>query len=203
MHHCTSAAFAIALTSSLVACDDKGVNTNALSQLSSAVTQMEKATKSMAATADRKPVPPVSFKVLIDYLPQSLEGMKADAPKGQTTTAGEWQYSQAETDYRSEDGSKSARVGLFDYAHIPMLYVPFQMMLNMKINTESTEGYERSTKIGGFPAYEKWRKDGGENEVTVLVGDRFVVTTTTHGLGEGSAKKIVESIDLKGLAGKA
>jgi hypothetical protein len=36
-----------------------------------------------------------------------------------------------------------------------------------------------------------------------LVADRFVVTTTTRGLGEDSARKIAESIDLKGLAGKA
>jgi hypothetical protein len=73
----------------------------------------------------------------------------------------------------------------------------------MKINTESTEGYERSTQVGGFPAYEKWRKDGEENEVTTMVGERFVVTITTHGLGESSAKKIAEGMDLKGLAGKA
>ena len=208
MRHRTSAALIIALTTGLAACGgDKGSNDtasgNPLSQLTSAASQLEKATKSMAATADRKPVPPVSFKVLLDYLPKSLDGMKADEPKGETTTAGEWQYSQAETNYRSEDGNKSARVSLFDYAHIPMLYAPFQMMLNMKMSTESTEGYEHSTQVGGFPAYEKWRKDGQENEVTTLVGDRFVVTITTHGLGEGSAKKIAESIDLKGLAGKA
>ncbi len=164
---------------------------------------MEKMTKGMAAAADRKPVPPVGFKVLIDYLPKNLDGMKADEPKGQTTTAGEWQYSQGEAHYRSDDGNRNAKVGLFDYANIPMLYAPVQMIMNMKMSTESTEGYERSTKIGGFPAHEKWTKVSQENEVTILVADRFVVTTTTRGLGEDSAKKIAQSIDLKGLAGKA
>lgn len=72
--------------------------------------------------------------------------MKAGAPKGETSTMGEWQFSQAEARYRSEDGNNSAKVGLFDYAHIPMLYAPFQMMMNMNISKESTEGYERSTK---------------------------------------------------------
>ena len=204
MCHRTSAAFVMALTAGLAACGgDKGSNDNALSQLTSAVSQMEKMTKGMTAAADRKPVPPVSFKVLIDYLPQSLDGMKAGEPKGQTTTAGEWQYSQGETSYQSEDGNKTAKVGLFDYANIPMLYAPVQMIMNMNMSTESTEGYERSTKIGGFPAHEKWTKVGQENEVTILVADRFVVTTTTRGLGEDSAKRIAESIDLKGLAGKA
>jgi hypothetical protein len=81
------------------------------------------------------------------------------------------------------------------------LYVPFQMMLNMKVSTESTDGYERSAQIGGFPAYEKWSKSG-ESEAIVMVGDRFIVKTSTRGVGEGSARKIAEDLDLKGL-GKA
>jgi hypothetical protein len=209
MCHRTYAAYVIALTTGLAACGgDNGSNDTAsgspLSQLTSAVSQLEKMSQGMAAAANRKPVPPVNFKVLIDYLPQRVEGMKAGEPKGETTSAGEWQYSSAEVRYQSEqDGEKSAKVGLFDYAHIPMLYAPFQMIMNMKMSTESTEGYERSTKIGGYPAHEKWRKDSKENEVTVLVADRFVVTTTTRGLGEDSAKRIAESVDLKDLAAKA
>ena len=206
MRHRSSAAFVIAFTTGLAACGgDKGpdAKANPMSQLTSAVSQMEKMTQGMTASANRKPVPPVNFKVLIDYLPQEVEGMKAGAPKGETGTMGEWQYSQAEARYRSEDGEQSAKVGLFDYAHIPMLYAPIQMMMKMNMNKESTEGFERSTKIGDFPAYEKWTSAGKENEVTVLVADRFVVTTTTRGLGENSARKIAESIDLKGLADKA
>lgn len=206
MRHSSSFALIIALA----ACGggDKGpdgstTTGNPMSQLTSAVSQMEKMSKEMTAAGNRKPVPPVSFKVLIDYLPQEVEGMKADAPKGETSTMGEWQYSQAETNYRSEDGNKSARVALFDYAHIPMLYAPIQMMMKMNMSKESTEGFERSTKVGGFPAYEKWTSAGQENEVTILVADRFVVTTTTRGLGEDSAKKVAEGIDLKALAEKA
>jgi hypothetical protein len=209
MCHRTSAAFVIALTTGLTACggdrDSKdAASGNPMSQLTSAVSQMEKMSKEMAAAADRKPVPPVSFRVLIDYLPKGVDGMTAGEPKGETTSAGEWQYATAEARYvNEEDGNKTANVRLFDYAHIPMLYAPFQMIMNMKMSTESTEGYERSTKVGGYPAHEKWRKDSEENEVTILVADRFVVTTTTRGLGEDSAKRIAETIDLKGLAGKA
>jgi hypothetical protein len=34
------------------------------------------------------------------------------------------------------------------------------------------------------------------------VGDRFIVKSDTRGLGEGSARKIVEGLDLKRLAAK-
>jgi hypothetical protein len=207
MSHRTSAGLAVALTFGLAACSgDKGsvetASANPLSQLTSAVSSIEKMSNSMAATANRKPVPPVSYKVLLDYLPKSFDGMKADEPKGETTAYGEWQYSSAEGRYHSEDGKKSVKIGVFDYAHIPLLYAPFQMIMNMKMSTESTEGYERSTKIAGFPAHEKWTKSGEESEVTIMVADRFVLTTTTQGLGEDAARKIAESLDIKGLAGK-
>jgi hypothetical protein len=177
---------------------DTALTNNPLSQLTAAANQLS---KGLTDAANRKPVPPVSYKQLIDYLPKGMGDMKGDPPKGETTSAGQWQYSQAEADYRNPDGSRSANVGIFDYAHIPFLYVPFQMMLNMKVSTESTDGYERSAQIGGFPAYEKWSKSG-ESEAIVMVGDRFIVKTSTRGVGEGSARKIAEDLDLKGL-GKA
>lgn len=200
---------AVAFAAGLAACGGDGSGNvtrtadNSLAGFTQAMTQIQKAAEGVTGASNRKPVPPVSFKVLIDYIPKSMGDMKGDPPKGETTTAGQWQYSQAEANYRSEDGNRHADVGIFDYAHIPMLYVPFQMMLNMKVNTESTEGYEHSVQIAGFPAYEKWTINGGESEVVVMVGDRFVVKTSTRGLGEGSARKIVEGMDLKGLATKA
>ena len=96
---------------------------------------------------------------------------------------------------------RSADIGIFDYAHIPMLYVPFTMLLNMNVARESTEGYEKSVKVKGYPAFEKWGKNGN-SEIVVLVGDRFIVKSDTRGLGEGSAKQIVEKLDLTGLATK-
>jgi hypothetical protein len=199
MRRCLPATFSMVLAVWIVACggDQSGttLTNNPLSQLTAAATQLS---KGLTDAANRKPVPPVSYKQLIDYLPKSMGDMKADPPKGETTTAGQWQYSQAEANYRNKDGSRSANVGIFDYAHIPFLYVPFQMMLNMKVSTESTDGYERSTQIAGFPAYEKWGKDG-EAEAIVMVGDRFIVKTSTRGVGEGSARKIAEDLNLKRL----
>jgi hypothetical protein len=172
---------------------------NPLAQLTAAAEQMQKAAEGL--TADRKPVPPVAFRELIGFLPKQMPGMKADEPKGETTTAGSWQYSQAEVDFRSEDGKRHVDVGNFDYAHIPMLYVPFTMMLNMNVARESTEGYEKSVKVKDYPAFEKWSRNGS-SEIVVLVGDRFIVKSDTRGLGEGSAIKIVEGLNLKGLAAK-
>ena len=198
----TAVPLALALAGGISACGDAQPDpNNPLAQLTAAAEQMQKAAEGFTAGGNRKPVPPVAFRELIDYLPKDIAGMKRDEPKGETTTAGSWQYSQADVDFRSEDGSKSVDVGIMDYAHIPFLYVPFNMILNMKVATESTEGYERSTRIGGFPAFEKWNRNGNSDAVA-LVGDRFIVKADTRGLGEGAGKKILEDMDLSGLASK-
>ena len=196
----TAVPLAIALAGGVSACGDaKPEPNNPFAQLTAAAEQMQKAAEGL--TTDRKPVPPVAFRELIGFLPKKVPGMKADEPKGETTSAGSWQYSQAEVDFRSEDGKRQVDVGIFDYAHIPMLYVPFTMVLNMNVARESTEGYEKSVKVGGYPAFEKWNKNGN-SEIVVLVGDRFIVKSDTRGLGEGSARKVIEELDLKGLAAK-
>ncbi len=196
----TAVPLAIILAGPVAACGDpKPDPNNPFAQLTAAAEQMQKTAEGF--TSNRKPVPPIAFRELMDFLPRQMAGMKADEPKGETTTAGSWQYSQAEVDFRSEDGKRNADVGIFDYAHIPFLYVPFTMMLNMNVARESTEGYERSVKIDGYPAFEEWNKSGN-SEIVVLVGERFIVKADTRGLGEGSAKKIVEDLDLKGLAAK-
>jgi hypothetical protein len=196
----TAAPLAIALAGGIGACGDAQPDANnPLAQLTAAAEQMQKAAEGF--TSNRKPVPPVAFRALIDFLPKQMAGMKRQEPKGETTTAGSWQYSQAEVDFRSEDGERSVEVGIFDYAHIPFLYVPFNMFLNMKVASESTEGYERSTKIRGYPAFEKWNRSG-TSEAVALVGDRFIVKADTRGLGEGAGKKILEGMNLSGLAAK-
>jgi len=81
-----------------------------------------------------------------------------------------------------------------------MLYAPYQMLLKMNYNRESTKGYERSTKIGEYPAFEKWEENSKNATVNILLGDRFIVNVETSGLGEGSARKIVVEMKLKELA---
>ena len=208
----TPALAAIAAASAIVfaACggDQPSQDANqALNQLTKAATEMAQQAQQMAggaakiasSNADAKPVPPVSYKKLMDYLPKELGGMKAAEPEGETGSAGQWQYSEAKASFRGDKG-QSADVGIFDYAHISLMYLPYQMLTRMKVSKESTRGYERTVELNGFPAYEEWTKSDGRSEMTVLVGDRFIVNAKVNGGDEGAAKKVLEKIDLKGLA---
>lgn len=181
------------------ACGDAAPDaSNPLSQLTAAAEQMQKAADGLTK---RKPVPPVAFGELIKFLPPKVAGMKRLEPKGETTKVGGWQYSQAEVDFDSQDGSRSVDVGIFDYAHIPFLYLPFNALIGMNVSKESTEGYQRSTKIAGFPGFEEWNRNGS-SEAVVLLGDRFIVKASARGMGEGAARKVLERMDLSGLAKK-
>ena len=112
---------------------------------------------------------------------------------------GEWTFSQASADYNGECG-KSASVEIFDYAYIGMMYAPIRMWLKMKINRESTEGYERTTEIAGYPAYEKFENADQHGEVTILVGDRFIVTIDSRQMPEHTPRHVAENMELQKLA---
>lgn len=189
-------AFALA---AVAACNDASPDPeNPLAQFTAAAQQMQKAAEDFA---NRKPVPPVAFRELIELLPDRIRGLERREPKGETTSVGSWQYSQAEVEFASRDGSKRVEVGIFDYAHIPFLYVPFNAIIGMNVAKESTEGYQRSTKIEGYPGFEEWNREGS-SEAVVLLGDRFIVKAQARGMGEGAARKVLEEMDLDALAKK-
>lgn len=179
-------------------------NAGALEKLQQQAETMQKAAESMNETMQQQhePVPPVSFRVLIGFLPASVAGLTPGEPEGETASMGEWQFSKASISFSSKDGNTSAEVEIFDYAFIQALYVPYQMMLKMGFNRESTKGYERSTTVAGHTAFEQWEAADKSHEVTVLVADRFIVTCKTRGLDENVAMKTLESMKLKDLAGQ-
>ncbi len=180
----------------LAACagDQSSEAAQAFSQLAKAANQVADQAQKMASGA-AKPVPPVSYKTLIDYLPRSVPGMKASEPKGETGSAGQWQYSEAKVEYASARGAR-AEVGIHDYAFIPFLYAPYKMALAMKVKREGTDGFERSTEVAGFPAFEQWDRGSRKSKVAVMVGERFVVTADVYGGAEGSAVDLAKRIDL-------
>ena len=199
MAHWTVAAAALVLGGALAACGDATPGAHdPLAQLTSAAEQLQKAAEGFST---RKPVPPVAFRELIEFLPGKVPGLARQEPKGETTTVGSWRYSQADAGFRSEDGSRSLDVSIFDYAHIPFLYVPFNAIIGMNVAKESTEGYQRSTRIEGYPGFEEWNR-GGTSEAVVLLGDRFIVKAQARGMGDGAARKVLEDMDLDALATK-
>ena len=61
-----------------------------------------------------------------------------------------------------------------------MVMGPYRMMAAAGYSRETSDGYEKATTFGGYPAVEKWNADRKRGEFTVIVSDRFVVSIEGH-----------------------
>ena len=66
---------------------------------------------------------------------------------------------------------------------------------------ESTEGYEKGVTLDGNPGFEKWRKNGGDAELNVVVGKRFFVEIQGSGITPELVREVWGSVDRAKLAG--
>ncbi len=147
-----------------------------------------------------KPVPPVNFKKLQEFLPKEIVGFTRGELEGATATFGEWSFSSAEVTFAKGEET-SIKVSILDYAHITSLYTPFQIWLSGNFNVEDSHGYSRSVKVEGSPGFENFRKDDKRCELTLLVGDRYIVQLTGENTQDMDALRyVVKQIDLSSLA---
>ena len=70
----------------------------------------------------------------------------------------------------------------------------------LEIDKESDTGYEKTTKVGAFPAYEQFDTDNKHGQLQVWVGGRFYVNVTTYNVTVEDFKKIAEKLDVAKLA---
>ena len=65
----------------------------------------------------------------------------------------------------------------------------------------SDDGYSRAITLAGSPGFEKWRKNGSDGEVGVLIAGRFVVNADgNHVENIDVLKNAVQAVDLNKLA---
>jgi hypothetical protein len=167
----------------------------AFGQIQEAVKRAEQAAKE---SQDMKAVEPVHFSKLIELLPKVAGAWTADSePRGETTNAMGFKVSMAEQSFSQE--GKSLRVKITDGAFNAPLYTVITMAAQFA--RESTEGYEKGVTLDGNPGVEKWRKDGGDAELNVVVGKRFFVEIDGSGISPEVVREIWSSVDRAKLAG--
>ena len=167
----------------------------ALGQIGDAV---KKAGEAAKEAEQMKPVDPIHFSKLIELLPKAPAGFTADGePKGETTNAMGFKVSMAEQSFSAE--GKSLRVKITDGAFNAPLYIGVTMAAQFA--RESTEGYEKGVTYDGNPGLEKWRKNGGDAELSVVVGKRFLVEIDGSGITPDLVHEVWASVDKAKLAG--
>jgi hypothetical protein len=166
----------------------------AMGQIQEAVKKAEAAAKE---AQEMKPVEPIHFSKLVELLPKSPAGWTADGePRGETANAMGFAVSSAEQGFSREGGS--LHVKITDGAFNAPLYTVITMAAQFA--RESTEGYEKGVTIDGNPGVEKWRKDGGDASLNVVVGKRYLVEVDGSGVTPEIVRQVWGSIDRTKLA---
>jgi hypothetical protein len=82
-------------------------------------------------------------------------------------------FSKAEVRYTK--GDARVLVKITDSAYNGLMLMPFTWITNIGYEKETEHGYEKATKIGGFPALEKWNSEGKDGDVTIVANKRYIV----------------------------
>ena len=148
---------------------------------------------------DKPPVEPVDFRSLRDLLPSKAGGLAQTEATGEKNGAMGFTISQAEAQYSSDEANIEVKIldtgGVGGFALMGLA-----AWTMMSVDKETATGYEKTTKIAGHKAYEKYDNNAKNGEVNLMVADRFVVTVQGQGVTMSQLKDTVDEIDLKKLA---
>jgi hypothetical protein len=137
--------------------------------------QMAKGLEAMAggaaASGSVSAVDPVSFHDMQALFPE-LDGWQKAKPTGEKMSS-PFKYSQAEVRYTKDDARITLK--MMDSGFNRLLLTPYAMFLTAGYEKETSDGYEKSTKVNGEPGWEKWNDSGKDGELNALVGKRFLV----------------------------
>ncbi|MHB1224165.1 MAG: hypothetical protein ACYC2G_09020 [Gemmatimonadaceae bacterium] len=174
----------------------------------SAYKEMGNALAQIAENADSNvTVEPVDFRELRDMLPADLAGLPRAEASGEKTGAMGMTISKAEARYAADgdDGSSSPpslNVTITDVGAMRgMGMLGLAAWTMAEVDKETADGFERTTKYQGQPAYEKFSRsdDYRSGNIQVVVGGRFMVEVEGENLDFERIKGALDAIPLKKL----
>jgi hypothetical protein len=143
--------------------------------------QMAKGLQAMAggaAAGNAQSVDPVSFRDMQALFPD-FDGWEKGKPTGERMSS-PFKFSQAEVRYTK--GDSRIELKMVDSGFNQLLLTPYAMFLTAGYEKETSDGYEKSTKVNGQPGWEKWDSSGKDGELNALVGKRFLVQLEGRGI---------------------
>lgn len=156
--------------------------------------------KSMAALSamGQASGPVVNWRDLAPFVPEKLGALELQGKlDGSTNSMGSAQVSKVERNYKA--GEQSVEVSITDASGVAMLKMPFTMAA--MLNEDSTRGYKKGKRVADQPAIAEWVEDRKQSSVTMLVGDRYIVSVRVRrATAHDDAEKLAAQLDIAGLA---
>ena len=164
-----------------------------------AVGDMMKALGGLAGAAGAGSFEPIDFRKLKEALPQELAGFDKGESSGEKNNAFGIAVSEAKQSFRTADGSKRVRFEITDPGSLSGPFALANMWINIEVDKETGDGYEKTSTVGGRKLHEKWSKSGKHGSVQMVVGNRFMVDVDAQGVEMNDVKSLIGKIDVAKL----
>jgi hypothetical protein len=152
-----------------------------------------------AAAAGPAPVVQAGHPVDANELAALLPSMSSPWSKGRVdanTLSSPAVFSQARVTYRQ--GSAYVRIEIVDAAGSQAALAQFTATLPKGSSKAGKDGYERRATFAGYPSWEAWRGSDQHGTLNVLIGNRFLVSYTGHGIESAQVlSDLAQRTDLK------
>lgn len=169
-------------------------------QLGKIAKGLEEAAKAMEEMQNVT-VEPVDFRTLRDLLPGSAAGLERKEADGEKSGASGMSISKAEGTYYADDNDRRITITISDMGSMTSLVAFSMAWINLDIDKETSNGFERTTKIDGFASLEKHEQNGdySSSEIQTMVANRYLVSVDGRNVPFDDVKKALRSVDLKKL----
>jgi hypothetical protein len=173
--------------------------------------QAEETRKALKDAAGGKEIKAVDTKELKALLPETIAGAKRTGVESQKMNQGGMEYSTTNANYDppQEEGGDgkpkpSYRVQIMDLGNLSGgMAMGFAMWATMEVEKETETGYEKSVKVNGYPALEKYDRESKSGELQVFVAKRFILEVSGNDATIEQIRAAVDAIDTGKLAGLA
>jgi hypothetical protein len=139
----------------------------------------------------------VDFRTLKAIMPARLLGLERMNHTGEKSAAFGFGMSQAEARYG--EGAKTLKVQVMDGGSNGITNLGLAAWSQIELDKETDDGYERTTEIDGFKAFEKWNKKTSSGELLWLYQNRFLITVQGAGIAADDLRKALHRLDYKDL----
>ncbi len=139
----------------------------------------------------------VNFREMKALLPSSLRGMDRTSIEGQKSGIGKLKAATAQAEYRN--GNEKIKISLVDVGGLGMMMSTMAGWANVEVDNESDHGYERTTTIDGYKAFESYDSDSKEGNIAIIVEDRIIVSIDGKNVTERQLKKALNKISIRQL----